>query len=119
MSRSRSSGRRSADIDLAVTEPDGTTISYLAAGPTAPGAAGHRRQPRVREHRWGREHLLAPGEAPSGGYTVTVDGFRLSRDDGPSCGGDFTLTITVEGVEQVETGSVGQDEQQTFNFEVP
>ncbi|MGH9235126.1 MAG: DUF6777 domain-containing protein, partial [Acidimicrobiales bacterium] len=110
-----------ADIDLAVTEPDGTTISYLAAGPTATGGQLDIDANRECQNTGGVENIFwPPGEAPSGGYTVTVDGFRLSRDDGSSCGGgDFTLTITVEGVEQVETGSVGQDEQQTFNFEVP
>jgi hypothetical protein len=110
-----------ADIDLAVTEPDGTTISYLAVGPTATGGQLDVDANRECENTGGVENIFwPPGEAPSGGYTVTVDGFRLSRDDGSSCGGgDFTLTITVEGQERVETGTVGQDEQQTFTFEVP
>jgi hypothetical protein len=60
------------------------------------------------------------GQAPSGSYTVTVVGFRLTRDDGSDCGGgDFTLTITVAGEEQVHTGTVGQDEEVEFPFEVP
>jgi hypothetical protein len=110
-----------ADIDLAVTEPDGTTIYYLAKGPTATGGQLDVDSNVECENTGGIENVFwPPGDAPSGAYTVTVDGFRLTRDDGSSCGGgDFTLTITVEGEERVETGSVGQDEQQTFDFEVP
>ena len=60
------------------------------------------------------------GEAPSGSYTVSVEGFRLTRDDGSDCGGgDFTLTITVAGEERVETGTVGQDEAAEYTFDVP
>jgi len=110
-----------SDLDLHVTEPDGTEIDYINTGPTATGGRLDVDSNVECENDGGVENVFWPvGEAPSGSYTVTVVGFRLSRDDGSDCGGgDFTLTITVEGVEQVLTGTVGQDEEAEFPFEVP
>jgi hypothetical protein len=110
-----------ADIDLAVTEPDGTTIYYSSPGPTSTGGQLDVDSNVGCENDGGVENIFWPtGDAPSGSYTVTVTGFRLSRDDGSSCGsGDYTLTITVAGEERVETGGVGQDETQSFTVDVP
>src|SRR5262245_36036705 len=110
-----------ADLDLHVTEPDGTEIYYLNLGPTSTGGQQDVDSNIDCENDGGVENVFWPvGDAPSGTYTVSVQGFRLTRDDGTDCGGgDFTLTITVAGEERVETGTVGQDESADFTFEVP
>jgi hypothetical protein len=110
-----------SDLDLAVTEPDGTTIYYSAPGPTSTGGELDVDSNVDCENNGGIENIFwPPGDAPAGTYTVTVTGFRLTRDDGSDCGGgDYTLTITVEGEETVETGSVGENEEMTYEFEVP
>jgi hypothetical protein len=109
-----------ADIDLAVTEPDGTFIYWNDTGPTASGGELDVDANRQCINDGGVENIFwPPGEAPTGTYTITVTGFALTNADGASCGGgDFTLTITVQGEERVETGSVGQDQEQTYTFEV-
>lgn len=110
-----------SDLDLSVAEPDGTVIYYYEPGPTSTGGELDVDSNVNCDNDGGVENIFwPPGDAPSGTYTVTVTGFRLSRDDGSSCGGgDYTLTITVEGEETVETGSVGQDGEMTYEFEVP
>ncbi|HET6953299.1 MAG TPA: DUF6777 domain-containing protein [Acidimicrobiales bacterium] len=110
-----------ADLDLHVIEPDGTEIYYEAPGPTSTGGTLDVDSNVDCVNNGGVENVYWPvGGAPSGGYTVRVEGFRLSRDDGTSCGGgDFTVTITVAGQEQVNQGTVDQDGVAEFSFDVP
>jgi hypothetical protein len=105
-----------ADLDLHVIEPDGTEIYFGNRGPTSTGGqldvdsnVGCSDDGSVENVFW------PPGEAPSGDYTVQVVGFSVE-----GCGGgDFTLTIEVSGQEQqVESGSVGEDEAAEFSFSV-
>jgi hypothetical protein len=109
-----------ADLDLAVIEPDQTEIYYGASGPTATGG-----QLDVDSNigctdddgiDGAVENVFWPtGDAPSGSYTVAVRGYSV---DG--CGsGDFTLTITVAGEPTTHTGTVGESEEVTFDFQVP
>ena len=111
-----------ADLDLAVVEPDGTETYFGESGPSASGGQLDVDSNVGCEDDDGVpgavENIYWPtGDAPSGSYTVKVTGFTLSD---PECGsGDYTLTITVAGEERVETGSVGQDEVDTFDFSVP
>jgi hypothetical protein len=105
-----------ADLDLAVTEPDGTQIWYSAKGPTATGGQLDVDSNIGCENDGSVENIFwPPGDAPSGTYTVTVTGFSV---DGCG-GGDFSLDITVAGEVSTETGSVAEDEVRTFTVEVP
>jgi len=114
----------SADIDLAVTEPDGTTVYFNDKGPTASGGQLDVDSNVGCEDDDGIEGAVEnvfwpTGAAPPGTYAVTVTGYSLTDGAGASCGsGDFTLTITVGGTETVQTGTVAQDEEVTFSFEV-
>jgi uncharacterized protein DUF6777 len=114
-----------ADLDLAVVEPDGTRIYYSASGPTSTGGqldvdsnvgcSDDDGVPGAVENIF-----WPPGDAPSGAYTVEVNGYSVGSAGGESCGGgDYTLTMTVAGEETVETGTVADDETDTFDVEVP
>jgi hypothetical protein len=110
-----------ADLDLAVTEPDGNTIYFNNAGPSSTGGQLDVDSNVNCDNDGGVENIFwPPGNAPSGSYTVTVTGYQLTADDGSGCGsGDYTLSITVAGDERTQTGTVAQDEEQPFTFEVP
>lgn len=105
-----------ADIDLHVTEPNGTEIWYGDKGPTETGGeldvdsnVGCVQEASVENVFW------PVGRAPSGSYTIEVTGFQV---DG--CGsGAYTVSARVRG-EQVllETGAVGEDETDTYEIEV-
>ena len=105
-----------ADLDLAVTDPTGERISFGNSGPTATGGqldvdsnVGCEGDGSIENVFW------PPGQAPSGTYTVEVDGFQVE-----SCGetGDYTLTIRVAGQpDQVINDSVSDGETDTFTFE--
>jgi hypothetical protein len=105
----------SADIDLHVTEPDGTEIWYGDKGPTSTGGQLDVDSNVGCDQEASVENIFWPtGQAPSGQYTVEVNGYQV---DG--CGsGDYTVTAKVRG-EQVllETGSVGEDETDTYHIE--
>ncbi|HET8621203.1 MAG TPA: DUF6777 domain-containing protein, partial [Acidimicrobiales bacterium] len=81
-----------SDLDLHVTEPDGTEIDYINTGPTSTGGELDVDSNINCDNDGGVENVFWPvGEAPSGSYAVSVEGFRLTRDDGSDCGGgDFT-----------------------------
>jgi hypothetical protein len=104
----------SADLDLHVREPDGTEISYLNPGPTASGGELDVDSNINCVPESGVENVFwPPGEAPTGDYVVSVNGFSVG---GASCGGgDYELTIKISGQEdQVFTGSVGADETDEY-----
>ncbi|PRY02284.1 DUF6777 domain-containing protein [Allonocardiopsis opalescens] len=104
----------SADLDLHVFEPDGTEIYFGDRGPTSTGGqldvdsnVGCNANGSVENVYW------PAGQAPAGDYTVEVDGFSV---DGCG-GGDYTLIIRVAGRDDIiETGSVGEDETDTYDF---
>jgi hypothetical protein len=105
----------SADIDLHVTEPDGTEIWYGDKGPTSTGGQLDVDSNVGCEQEASVENVFWPvGQAPSGTYTVEVNGYQV---DG--CGsGQYTVTAKVRG-EQVllERGEVGEDETDTYHIE--
>jgi hypothetical protein len=110
-----------SDLDLHVTEPDGTEIYYLNTGPSTTGGQLDVDSNVDCVNDGGVENIFWPvGDAPSGDYTVSVQGFRETRDDGTDCGGgDFTLSITVAGQESTQTGTVAEEESVEFPFSVP
>jgi hypothetical protein len=105
----------SADLDLHVTEPDGTEIWYADKGPTATGGRLDVDSNVACDEDGSVENVFWPtGQMPQGGYTVEVDGFSVQ-----GCGsGQYTVTAQVEGREVLnETGSVGEDETDTYEFD--
>lgn len=104
-----------ADIDLHVTEPDGTEIWYGDKGPTSTGGQLDVDSNVGCEQEASVENVFWPtGQAPSGTYTVEVNGYQV---DG--CGsGEYTVTAKVRGETVLqETGTVGEDESDTFEIE--
>jgi hypothetical protein len=104
-----------ADLDLHVVEPSGTEISYSEPGPTETGGQLDVDSNVGCENDGSVENVFWPeGDMPLGEYEVSVVGFSV---DGCG-GGDYTLTATVEGEEVLnETGSVEEDEEDSFSFE--
>lgn len=104
-----------ADLDLHVTEPNGTEIWYGDKGPTSTGGQLDVDSNVGCDEEVSVENVFWPtGQMPLGHYVVEVTGFSV--DD---CGsGRYTVTAVVEG-EQVlnETGEVGEDETDTYEFE--
>jgi hypothetical protein len=103
-----------ADVDLHVFEPDGTEIYFASPGPTSTGGqldvdsnVGCAQEASVENAYW------PTGEAPDGEYRIDVVGYQV---DG--CGsGAYTVTATVMGEEVlVESGEVGEDEVDTYEF---
>lgn len=105
-----------ADLDLAVTDPTGDNINFGNRGPTATGGQLDVDSNVGCTNNGSVENIFWPPEgAPAGDYVVTITGFTV---DGCG-GGDYVLTIKVAGQDdQVETGSVGEDEIDEFTFSV-
>lgn len=106
----------SADLDLHVTEPNGTEIWFGDKGPTSTGGRldvdsniGCEEDGSVENVFW------AEGNMPLGEYRVEIVGYTVT-----GCGGgDYTVTANVQGEEVLnESGSVGEDEEDPYNFEV-
>jgi hypothetical protein len=109
----------SADLDLHVTEPDGTEIAYTNTGPTATGGQLDKDSNRGCTLDGAIENVFWPADrpAPPGQYTIEVTGYRVG--DATCGGGDYTLTIRVEGQpDRTETGTVATDESDPFTFSV-
>jgi uncharacterized protein YfaP (DUF2135 family) len=108
-----------ADLDLHVTEPNGTEISYLDRGPTSTGGQLDKDSNVGCNLNGAIENVFWPGDqpAPAGAYSIAVTGYRVGEDN---CGsGDYTLTIRVEGQpERSETGSVTSGESDPYTFNV-
>jgi hypothetical protein len=104
-----------ADVDLHVTEPDGTELWYGNKGPSATGGQLDVDSNVGCEQEASVENVFWPtGGAPTGAYTVAVTGFEI---DG--CGsGDYTVTAKVRGeIVLDESGTVGEDETDTYQIE--
>jgi hypothetical protein len=104
-----------ADLDLHVTEPNGTEIWYSDKGPTSTGGQLDVDSNVGCEEDGSVENVFWPeGEAPQGQYLVEVDGYRV---DG--CGsGEYTLVANVRGREVLrETGTVAENESDSYRFE--
>jgi hypothetical protein len=105
-----------ADIDLHVTEPDGTEIWYGDTGPSSTGGQLDVDSNVGCEQEASVENIFWPtGQAPSGTYSIEVNGYQVEN-----CGsGDYTVTARVRGETVLqESGSVGEDETDTYSIEV-
>lgn len=104
----------SADLDLHVVEPSGTEIAFSDPGPTATGGRLDVDSNVGCELESSVENVFWPeGDLPLGSYRVEVHGYEV---DGCG-GGDYTLTATVKGRPMLdESGSVAEDETDTFTF---
>jgi hypothetical protein len=105
-----------ADMDLAVTAPNGERVSFSTPAVPSGGQLDidanlncTRSDPPVENVFW------PPGAAPTGEYLVEVDLF--AECDTPP-GEAFELTITVGGDEIVETGTAQEGTPVTFTFNV-
>ena len=105
----------SADLDLHVTEPNGTEIWYSDKGPTSTGGRLDVDSNVNCEENGSVENVYWPvGQAPEGQFHVEVDGYTV---DGCG-GGQYTVVANVRGREVLrETGEVGEDESDSYNFE--
>ena len=108
----------SADLDLHVIEPDGTELYYSNTGPSASGGELDVDSNVGCAADGSVENVFYNQPPPSGEYVVEVTGYSVGADAGATnaCGGgDFTLTIRVEGREdEVHEGTVGDGETATF-----
>jgi hypothetical protein len=105
----------SADIDLHVTEPDGTEIWYGDKGPTASGGRLDVDSNVGCEEDGSVENVFWPeGQMPRGEFRVEVTGYSVE-----GCGsGSYTVVAKVEGQEVLrESGTVGEDESDPYSFE--
>jgi hypothetical protein len=105
----------SADLDLHVTEPNGTEIWYSDKGTTSTGGRLDVDSNVGCEEDGSVENVFWPeGQAPEGQFLVEVDGYRV---DGCG-GGQYTVVANVRGREVLrETGSVAEDETDSYHFE--
>ncbi|HEY8527523.1 MAG TPA: hypothetical protein VIL48_21345 [Acidimicrobiales bacterium] len=103
-----------ADLDLHVTEPNGTEIWYADKGPTATGGQLDVDSNVSCRENGSVENVFWPtGRMPLGEYTVEVNGFTV---DGCG-GGEYTVVALVRGEEVLnESGEVGEDETDTYTF---
>lgn len=109
-----------ADLDLHVTDPNGVEIYYSNDNPAdsegwldrdANVGCPDSADPPLENIFW------PVGAAPSGAYTVEVNGFSVGYG---TCGdGAYTLTISVAGQEdQVHTGSVSDGDTDSYTVTV-
>jgi hypothetical protein len=108
----------SADLDLHVIEPDGTELYYSNTGPSASGGELDVDSNVGCVADGSVENVFYSEPPASGEYTIEVHGYNVGAEAGATneCGGgDFTLTIRVEGREdEVHEGTVADDETASF-----
>lgn len=104
-----------ADYDLHVVEPDGTEISYENRGPTESGGQLDVDSNIGCVDNGGVENVYwEDGTMPAGHYTVSVVGYSVDGCEG----GEYELTVKIRGEEVLtETGTVGQDEEDEYEFD--
>ncbi|HEX8805073.1 MAG TPA: DUF6777 domain-containing protein [Acidimicrobiales bacterium] len=107
-----------ADLDLHVVEPGGSEIFFSNPGPTGSGGQLDVDSNVGCDLDGSVENVFWPETgAPVGNYIVKVVGFDVGVED---CGqGDYTLTIKVAGQDDiVETGVVGDEDEDSYSFAV-
>lgn len=105
-----------ADLDLAVTDPEGNRIDFTNRESPTGGRLDVDSNIDCEPEGSVENIFWPPGGAPAGPYTVEVTGFTVGGDCG---GGDYELTIRVAGQPDiVHTGSVGEGETDTYTFRV-
>jgi hypothetical protein len=104
-----------ADYDLHVIEPDGTEIDYTNRGPTESGGQLDVDSNISCIDNGSVENVYwEDGSMPDGHYTVKVVGFSVDGCEG----GEYELTVKVRGEEVLnETGTVGEDEEDEYEFD--
>jgi hypothetical protein len=109
----------SADLDLHVIEPDGNELYYSNTGPSASGGQLDVDSNVGCDPDGSVENVFYNSAPPSGSYTIEVVGYDVGAEAGASneCGGgEYTLTIRVEGREdEVHEGTVGDQETQSYD----
>lgn len=109
----------SDDLDLAVTDPSGNTVTYsnprVASGGQldvdANAGCGETTQTPIENIFW------LPGQAPQGSYSIAVNLYQ--RCGSGSAAIPFNLTLLVQGNTRTLTGTVGtQNPVATFPFSV-
>jgi hypothetical protein len=105
----------SADLDLHVTEPDGTEIWYADKGPTSTGGRLDVDSNVGCDEDGSVENVFWPtGRMPRGEFTVEINGYEV---DGCGSGG-YTVVAKVRGREVLnESGEVGEDESDPYHFD--
>lgn len=107
------------DLDLAVTDPSGQTVSFfnptIASGGKldvdANAGCGTTTTSPIENIFW------PPSAAPQGQYSIEVNLFTRCGGSGPI---PFTLTLLVQGTTQTLTGSVDEQNQVVrFPFSLP
>lgn len=89
-----------ADLDLAVTDPEGSRVSFASRTVPSGGELDHDVIPCGEPERARVENVYWPeGVAPEGEYVVEVTYFSRCDDDGPH---EFTLEVLVDGVREID-----------------
>ena len=107
-----------ADLDLAVTDPNGEEVDFVNRGPTTSGGQLDVDSNVQCDNDGSVENVFWPtGGAPAGSYTVTVTGYTVEGCPQGAQSGDYTLTIKVAGqADQVIEDSVVEDEEDVHTF---
>jgi hypothetical protein len=113
----------SADLDLHVTEPDGTELYFGNTGPSPSQGQLDVDSNVGCEPDGSVENVFWPTDSPppAGDYTVEVNGYDVGATGGESCGdGAYILTIKVAGEEdQIYEETVADDETDTYPLTIP
>jgi hypothetical protein len=108
----------SADLDLHVTEPDGTELYWQSPGPSTSGGKLDVDSNVGCDPDGSVENVYWSGAPPSGDFTVEVNGYDVgsaARTDVECGGGDYTLTIKVAGQpDEVHEGTVADEETDSY-----
>jgi len=107
------------DIDLAITDPTGETVSYLNRSVLSGGELDvDTNSSCISASATPIENIYWPSsKAPSGQYKAEVNLYlRCNAITSPV---QFTLTIRVKGREQIQTGTVSEGQSANFSFSLP
>jgi hypothetical protein len=107
------------DLDLAVTDPSGNTVTYFNRSIDSGGQLDVDANANcIEQNSSPIENIFwPPSQAPQGQYTIAVNLFQRCAGSGPI---SFNLTLLVQGNTETLTGTV--DEQNpvaTFPFSLP
>jgi hypothetical protein len=107
------------DLDLAVTDPSGETVSFMQPQVPSRGQLDVDANAACLETRGDPvENIFWPtGEAPTGQYIATVNLFQLCTNNTSI---PFSLTISVQGETETRTGTLSPAQPQvSFPFALP